>query len=82
MDMSIANLSTAMATMDLGTKVDVAIAKIGMDTMEQNGENLIEAMNAMEKSVAPHLAGNWYRVFHLWPIVGFSRSELRASYGR
>lgn len=57
MDMSIANLSTAMATMDLGTKVDVAIAKIGMDTMEQNGENLIEAMNAMEKSVAPHLGG-------------------------
>lgn len=59
MEMDIASLSTALATQDLQTTVGVAVAKLGMDTMEQNSENLIENMKAMELSVMPHLGSHF-----------------------
>lgn len=59
MEMDIASLSTALATQDLGTSVGVAVTKLGMETMEQNSENLIQNMKAMELSVTPHLGSHF-----------------------
>ena len=56
--MDIAALSTALAQQDLGTAVGVAVAKLTMDTVEQNGANLAESLKQMEISVNPNLGSN------------------------
>ncbi|MBP3886666.1 MAG: YjfB family protein [Cellulosilyticum sp.] len=56
--MDIAALSTALAQQDLGTAVGVAVAKLTMDTAEQNGANLAESLKQMELSVNPNLGSN------------------------
>lgn len=56
--MDIAALSTALAQQDLGAAVGVAVAKLTMDTVEQNGNNLAESLKQMELSVNPNLGSN------------------------
>ena len=58
--MDIAALSTTLATMDIQTKVSVAILDQTMETKEALGNGLVQMIDAaaMERSVHPELGGN------------------------
>lgn len=56
--MDIASLSTALASQELSTAVSMAVTKLTMDSIEQNGANLAESMKQMELSVNPNVGSN------------------------
>lgn len=56
--MDIASLSTALASQELSTAVSMAVTKLTMDSIEQNGTNLAESMKQMELSVNPNVGSN------------------------
>lgn len=58
--MDIAQLSTALASQELSTAVNMAVTKLTMNSVEQNGANLVNLMQdtttqQMELSVNPNL---------------------------
>ncbi|MBE6023100.1 MAG: putative motility protein [Cellulosilyticum sp.] len=53
--MDIASLSMSLASQELGTAVGVALTKMNMETIEQNGAALVNQLSEMELSVNPNV---------------------------
>lgn len=57
--MNIPALSVNLELIDTKSKVGVAMLSKSLDTVEANGEAMVQMMNqSMELSVNPHLGGN------------------------
>lgn len=58
--MNIPELSTAMANMEIGTKIGTAVLGKALDNTEALGESLIQMMDrSMELSVNPNVGSNF-----------------------
>ena len=58
--MNIPELSTAMANMEIGTKIGTAVLSKALDNTEALGESLIQMMDrSMELSVNPNVGSNF-----------------------
>lgn len=59
--MDIAGLSMAMATNSVQSKISIAVLDKAMDTNEALGAGLVQMIDsaAMERSVNPHIGGNF-----------------------
>lgn len=59
--MDIAGVSTALSNISVSSKVSTAVLAKAMDTNKTLGEGLVEMIDsaAMERSVNPHIGGNF-----------------------
>lgn len=56
--MDIVAMSTAMASMDTGAKVSMAVMNMAKDQIMQDGQQMVEDLKAMCQSVQPHLGSS------------------------
>ena len=59
--MDIAGVSTALSNVSVSSRVSTAVLAKAMDTNKTLGEGLVEMIDAaaMERSVNPHIGGNF-----------------------
>lgn len=59
--MDIAGVSTALSNISVSSRVSTAVLAKAMDTNKTLGEGLVEMIDsaAMERSVNPHIGGNF-----------------------